>query len=154
MQVFIYTADLRGPAIATKAHLVHVDEMRFRAQANGTPAVLLDAGDKEARGGPSPMQATLLATMACTASDVVLILRKERVPFVALEIDAEAERANQDPRVFTKIHLHYRVRGNDIRESAVKRAIDLSSEKYCSVGIMLRRAGVEFINTHEILPVG
>ncbi len=135
-----------------KAHLVHVEEMRFRVQAEGAPEVLLDAGDRGSRRGPSPMQATLLATMACTASDVVSILRKERVPFSALEIEAEAERAESVPRVFTKIRLHYRVRGNSIRESAVQRAIDLSSEKYCSVGIMLRRAGVEFVNTYEILP--
>ena len=127
--------------------------MRFRAQANGTPEILFDAGEPAFRRGPSPMQATLLATMACTASDVVLILRKERVPFTALEIEADAERAKEDPRVFTKIRLHYRVRGTNVKESAVKRAIDLSSEKYCSVGIMLRRAGVEFVNTHEILPM-
>jgi len=127
--------------------------MRFRAQANGTPEILFDAGEPASRRGPSPMQATLLATMACTASDVVLILRKERVPFTALEIEADAERAKEDPRVFTKIRLHYRVRGTNVKESAVKRAIDLSSEKYCSVGIMLRRAGVEFVNTHEILPM-
>ena len=127
--------------------------MRFRAQANGTPEILFDAGEPASRRGPSPMQATLLATMACTASDVVLILRKERVPFTALEIEADAERAKEDPRVFTKIRLHYRVRGTNVKESAVKRAINLSSEKYCSVGIMLRRAGVEFVNTHEILPM-
>ncbi len=136
-----------------RAHLVHDEEMRFRAQANGTPEILFDAGEPESRRGPSPMQAALLATMACTASDVVLILRKERVRFTALEIDADAERAKEDPRVFTKIRLHYRVRGTNVKESAVKRAIDLSSEKYCSVGIMLRRAGVEFVNTHEILPM-
>jgi putative redox protein len=136
-----------------RAHLVHVEDMRFRAQADGTPEIVLDAGETESRRGPSPMQATLLATMACTASDVVLILRKERVAFTALEIDANADRAKEHPRVFTKIRLHYRVRGTDIKESAVKRAIDLSSEKYCSVGIMLRRAGVEFVNTHEILPM-
>jgi putative redox protein len=136
-----------------KAHLVHVDEMRFRAQADDGPDVLFDAGDMGTRRGPSPMQTALLATMACTASDVVLILKKERVPFTALEIDATAERAKEHPKVFTKIHLHYRVRGNGIKESSVTRAINLSSEKYCSVGIMLRRAGVEFVNTHEILPM-
>ena len=91
--------------------------------------------------------------MGCTASDIVWILRKERVAFTALEIDAEAERAKQEPRVFKKIHFHFRLRGNDLEESAVKRAIDLLSEKYCSVGIMLRRAGVEFVNTYEILPL-
>src|SRR3989442_7344137 len=136
-----------------KAHLVHVEEMRFRAQVEGAPEILCDAGDKPPRHGPSPMQATLLATMACTASDIVSILRKERVPFRALEIEAEAERAKDVPKVFTKIRLHYRVRGTNIQEAAVKRAIDLSSEKYCTVGIMLRRAGVEFVNTHEILPM-
>ena len=136
-----------------KAHLVHVEEMRFRAQVEGAPEILFDAGDKPPRHGPSPMQATLLATMACTASDIVSILRKERVPFRALEIEAEAERAKDVPKVFTKIRLHYRVRGTNIQEAAVKRAIDLSSDKYCTVGIMLRRAGVEFVNTHEILPM-
>jgi len=136
-----------------KAHLVHVEEMRFRAQVEGAPEVLFDAGDGGTRRGPSPMQATLLATMACTASDVVSILRKERVPFRGLEIEAEAERANEVPKVFTKIRLHYRVRGTNIQEAAVRRAIELSSEKYCTVGIMLRRAGVEFVNTHEILPM-
>jgi len=136
-----------------KAHLVHMEEMRFRVQAEGAPEVLFDAGDKGSRRGPSPMQATLLATMACTASDVVSILRKERVPFRGLEIEAEAERASEVPKVFRKIRLHYRVRGTNIQEAAVRRAIELSSEKYCTVGIMLRRAGVEFVNTHEILPM-
>ncbi|HKW43408.1 MAG TPA: OsmC family protein [Thermoplasmata archaeon] len=136
-----------------KAHLVHVEEMRFRARTDDAAEILFDAGDKATRQGPSPMQATLLATMACTASDVVGVLRKERVAFTSLEIDADAERATKHPKVFTKIHMHYRVRGSGIKETAVKRAIDLSSEKYCSVGIMLRRGGVEFVNTHEILPM-
>jgi putative redox protein len=135
-----------------KAHLVHVDAMRFRAKADETPEVLFDAGDRETRTGPSPVQGTLLAAMACTAADVVLILRKQRVPFTSLEIDADAERAEKDPKVFTKIRLHYKVRGDGVKGSAVKRAIDLSLEKYCTVGVMLRRAGVEFVNTQEILP--
>ena len=135
-----------------KAHLAHVEEMRFRARADTSPEILFDAGDATARRGPSPMQGALLAAMACTASDIVVILRKGRVPFTALEIDAEAERAKEDPRVFTKIHLHYRIRGAGIKDADVKRAVDLSSEKYCSVGIMLGRAGVAFVNTYEILP--
>jgi putative redox protein len=136
-----------------KAHLVHVDGMRFRAEAEKGHEILFDGGEAESRRGPSPMQGVLLAAMACTASDVVLILRKERVPFTSLEIDADAERAKDPPRVFTKIRLHYRVRGTGIAEAAVKRAIDLSSAKYCTVGLMLRRGGVEFVNTHEILPM-
>lgn len=136
-----------------KAHLVHVDGMRFRAKADGGHEILFDGGDAESLTGPSPMEGVLLATMACTASDIVMILQKERVRFTSLEIDADAERTKDPPRVFTKIRLHYRVRGKDIRESAVKRAIDLSSERYCTVGIMLRRGGVEFVNSHEILPM-
>jgi len=136
-----------------KAHLVHVDAVRFRAKAEEAPEVLFDAGDQETRQGPSPVQGALLSAMACTAADVVLILRKQRVPFTSLEIEADAERAKENPKVFTKIRLHYRIRGKGISDSAVKRAIDLSSEKYCTVGIMLRRGGVEFVNTHEILPM-
>ncbi len=136
-----------------KAHLVHVDALRFRAKAEEAPEVLIDAGDQETRQGPSPVQGALLSAMACTAADVVLILRKQQVPFTSLEIEADAERATENPKVFTKIRLHYKIRGKGISDSAVKRAIDLSSEKYCTVGIMLRRGGVEFVNTHEILPM-
>jgi len=136
-----------------KAHLVHVDALRFRAKAEEAPEVLFDAGEQETRQGPSPVQGALLSAMACTAADVVLILRKQQVPFTSLEIEADAERATENPKVFTKIRLHYKIRGKGISDSAVKRAIDLSSEKYCTVGIMLRRGGVEFVNTHEILPM-
>ncbi len=136
-----------------KAHLAQIRGMKFEAQVDGAPAIVLDADQKDVPiGGPSPMQATLLAAMGCTASDVVWILNKQRVPFTKLEIDGEAERAKEDPKVFTTIHLHYRVYGDGVREAAVKRAINLSSEKYCSVGIMLRRGGVAWENTWEILP--
>ncbi len=136
-----------------KAQLSQVKGMTFRAQVDGAPALVMDAEQKEEPiGGPSPMQTALLAVMGCTASDIVWILNKQRVPFAKLEIDGEAERAKEEPRVFTKVHLHYRVYGNDVKESAVRRAIDLSTEKYCSVGIMLRRGGVAFENTWEILP--
>ena len=137
-----------------KAHLVHEQGMRFLAKADKTAEILFDAGDQNTRRVPSPVQGVLLAAMACTAADVVMILQKERVGLVSLEIDAEAERSPQDPKVFTKIRFHYKVRGTGINDAAVKRAIDLSSEKYCTVGIMLRRGGVEFVNTYEILPTG
>ncbi len=136
-----------------KAHLDQIDGMKFRAQVDGTPAIVLDAEQKEQPfAGPSPMQTVLLATMGCTASDVVWILNKQRVPFTKLEIEGEGERTTEDPKVFTKFHLHYKVYGDGIKEAAVKRAIELSSEKYCSVGIMLRRGGVAWENTWEILP--
>ena len=136
-----------------KAHLSQVQGMTFRAQVDGTPPIVMDAEQKEDPiAGPSPLQTALLAVMGCTASDIVWILNKQRVPFTKLEIDGDGERAKEEPRVFTKIHLHYRVYGEGIKESAVKRAIDLSTEKYCSVGIMLRRGGVAWENSWEILP--
>jgi putative redox protein len=136
-----------------KGHLIHVDALRFRTRADNSQEILFDAGETQSRKGPSPVQGALLSAMACTAADIVLILRKQRVDFASLEIEADAERAKEDPKVFTKIRMHYRVRGRGIKDSAVKRAIDLSSEKYCTVGIMLRRGGVEFVNTYEILPM-
>jgi putative redox protein len=143
---------MRRPVAIVKAHLVHEVGLRFRATADGDAEILFDAGDRESRSDPSPVQGALLSAMACTAADIVLILQKQRVDFTSLEIQAHAERAKEDPKVFTKIRMHYRVRGKGIKDSAVKRAIDLSSEKYCTVGIMLRRGGVEFVNTYEILP--
>lgn len=136
-----------------KAHLTQLEGMKFRAQVDGSPAILIDAGDKpEERVAPTPFQTALLAAMGCTASDIVWILTKERVPFTKVEIEAEAERAEEEPRVLTKVHLHYKVYGEGIKESAVRRAIELSTEKYCSVGIMLRRGGVHWENSFEILP--
>src|SRR5438093_1856059 len=108
-----------------KSHLVHVEGMRFRAKADDGHEILFDGGEAESRRGPSPVQATLLATMACTASDVVSILRKERIPFSALEIEAEAERAQEVPRGFTKINPNYRVPGETIKEPAARRPSDL-----------------------------
>ncbi len=136
-----------------KAHLSQIRDMKFQAQVEGSPAIVLHAPDKgEPREGPSPMQTALLAAMGCTASDIVWILNKERVAITGLEIDADADRAKEDPKVFTKVHLHYRVFGEGIKESAVQRAIELSTDKYCSVGVMLRRGGVAWNNTWEILP--
>ena len=136
-----------------KAHLAQIDGMKFTAQVEGAPSIVLDADQKtEPAAGPSPFQTALLAAMGCTASDVVWILNKQRVPFTKLEIDAEADRAKEEPKVLTKVRLHYRIYGRGINESAVQRAIDLSTEKYCSVGIMLRRGGVAWENTWEILP--
>ncbi len=136
-----------------QAHLVQIQGMKFQAQVEGTPAIVMDADQKEAPiAGPSPMQIALLAVMGCTASDIVWILNKQRVPFTKLEIEGDGERAKEEPKVFTKIHLHYKIYGDGVKESAVRRAIELSSEKYCSVGIMLRRGGVIWENTWEILP--
>jgi len=136
-----------------KAHLTHVDGEMFRLEAEESPAIILHAPRKgERRAGPSPMQAALLAAMGCTAADVVSILSKQHISFTSFEISAEAERATTEPKVLTRVHLHFTIRGEHVKERDVQRAIDLSTEKYCSVGIMMRRGGVQWKNTLEILP--
>src|SRR5947208_1817192 len=82
-----------------KAHLVHVDGLRFRAKAEEAPEVLFDAGDQETRQGPSPARGALVSAMACTAADVVLILRNQRVSFTSLELEADARRATETPNL-------------------------------------------------------
>ncbi len=83
------------------------------------------------------MEMLLLGLGACTAYDVVAILRKARQPVAGCRVEVEAERAEQPPRVFTRILLRYRVAGRGLRAAAVERAVRLSAEKYCSASVML-----------------
>jgi len=89
--------------------------------------------------GMRPMELVLLGTAACTAFDVVLILRKARQPIADCAVDAQAERAETDPKVFTRIHLKYSVAGRGLDRSHVERAVKLSKEKYCSATLMLAK---------------
>jgi putative redox protein len=90
--------------------------------------------------GTRPKELLLLALGGCTASDVISILQKKRVELDGFEIRITAEQRDEHPQVFTKIHLEYVVRGDDIRPQDVVRAIELSETKYCSVSAMLRPA--------------
>src|SRR5919112_2026416 len=98
-------------------------------QLNG-PSITID-GDNAA--GPGPMVALLLAAAGCTGSDVVLILKKMRVPFDGLQIDVSGVRREEEPRRFVSIHFEYRITGPGIDAEKARRAIELSVEKYCSV---------------------
>lgn len=89
--------------------------------------------------GPSPMEAVLAALCGCTSVDVVSILQKKREPLEGLMVTAEAEQASEPPRVFTRIHLIYRIRGNVSRKAA-EDAVSLSKNKYCSVSKMLEKS--------------
>jgi putative redox protein len=87
--------------------------------------------------GPRPMELVLLGMGGCTAFDIVHILKKGRQPVEGCEAVLEAERAPEDPKVFTRIHVHFAIRGHGLNPDQVARAISLSSEKYCSASIML-----------------
>ncbi len=98
---------------------------------DGTP----EAGGKNL--APRPMEMLLAGTGGCTAFDVVMILKKGRHAITGCEVSLLAERAETEPKVFTRIHFHFRVSGNQLKPEAVARAIELSKDKYCSASIML-----------------
>jgi putative redox protein len=99
---------------------------------------------------PSPMEVVLQAVGACSSIDVVMILQKARQHISDCQCELTAERAESVPRVFTKIHAHYRVSGQNLSEQQVKRACDLSMEKYCSVSLMLK-GKVEISHSYEVI---
>ena len=113
--------------------------MSFLAETGSNHAVLMD-GAPEAGGrnlAPRPMELLLAGTGGCTAFDVVAILKKGRHAVTGCEVSLTAERAENDPKVFTHIHFHFRVTGKGLKPEVVTRAINLSKEKYCSASIML-----------------
>ena len=96
----------------------------------------------------SPMESVLMAVAGCSSIDVEMILKKMRQDLQKMEVEVNAERATEAPKVFTSIHIHYILHG-DLKEEKVKQAIDLSMEKYCSVSIMLKKS-VEITHSFEI----
>jgi putative redox protein len=131
-----------------KARVKWVEQASFLGETESNHAVLMD-GPPTAGGrnlGPRPMEMLLLGTGGCTAFDVVSILKKSRQAISDCYVELEAERAETDPKVFTKIHMHFVVTGKDIKPEAVEKAIKLSAEKYCSASIML---GQTALITHD-----
>jgi putative redox protein len=113
--------------------------MSFVAESGSGHAVVMD-GAPDAGGrnlGPRPMEMVLAGTGGCTAFDIVLILKKGRHAVSGCEVTLKAERADSDPKVFTHIHFHYKVKGKQLKQEAVARAIELSKDKYCSASIMI-----------------
>ena len=113
--------------------------MAFVAETGSGHLLTMDgAPDGGGRNlAPRPMETVLAGTGACTAYDVVLILRRGRLDVTACRVLVDSERAPTDPKVFTKIHLHFRVTGRGLTDAAVDRAVRLSHEKYCSASAML-----------------
>jgi putative redox protein len=112
------------------------DHDRFVAQASSGHAIVVDAGEKKT--GPSPVELVLIGLCACTAYDVVNILRKKPEHFTSVAVFAEGERATGQPAVYTTIKLVYKVKGK-VNRDAVESAVRLSEEKYCSVAAMLNK---------------
>ena len=126
--------------------------MSFVAESGSGHAVVMDGAiDTGGRNlGPRPMEMVLAGTGGCTAFDVVLILKRGRHAVSGCEVRLTAERAEADPKVFTHIHFHYRVKGRQLKPEAVARAIALSKEKYCSASIMIGKTA-EITHDFEII---
>jgi putative redox protein len=134
-----------------KLRIKWVENVSFLAETESSHALLMD-GAPEGGGrnlGPRPMEVLLAGTGGCTAYDVVTILRKARQPISDCVVEIQAERAAQDPKVFTRIHFHFVVSGRGLDATQVERAIHLSAEKYCSASIMLGKTA-ELTHDYEI----
>ena len=133
-----------------KAQVKWVDSERFLGLTDSNNSVVMDA-DKNQKSAPSPMEMILMGLGGCSSVDVVSILSKARQNVVDCHVDIQAERADAVPAIFTKIHLNFVVKGTAVKESQVKRAVELSADKYCSVALMLGKGGVEITHSYEII---
>ena len=126
--------------------------MSFIAETESRHLVAMD-GAPEGGGrnlAPRPMEMVLLGTGGCTAYDVMLILQRSRQSVSGCEVQLHAERAAADPKVFTRIHMHFVVRGRALKRALVENALRLSHEKYCSASIMLGKTA-EITHDYEIV---
>jgi putative redox protein len=122
-----------------RARAKWVEGMAFMGEAGSGHSVIMD-GAPEYGGrniGIRPMEMLLIGLAGCTGFDVVQILKKGREAVTGCEVEVEAERASEDPKVFTRIHIAYRVSGRGLSQAKAERAVTLSKEKYCSASIML-----------------
>jgi len=140
-------------AYPMKASVKWTDGRQFIAEAGSGHSVVIDGPpDHGGRNtGPRPMEMLLMGLGACTSFDVLEILEKSRAPVSDCVASIDAERADSVPSVFTKIHVHFTVTGKSLKENQVKRAVELSAEKYCSASIMLANGGVEVSHSYEIV---
>ena len=134
-----------------KARVKWVEGVTFVGESASGHAVVMD-GPAESGGrnlGIRPMEMLLLGMGGCTAFDVVMILKKARQPVTDCVVEMQAERAATDPKVFTRIHVHFVVTGGGLSDKQVARAVELSAEKYCSASIMLGKAA-EISHDYEV----
>ena len=136
-----------------KAAIQWVKDVSFVAESGSGHALVLD-GAPEYGGrniGPRPMELLLMGLGGCASFDVVTILKKARQQVTDVRVELNAERADAVPAVFTKIHLHFIVTGKELKENQVKKAVELSAEKYCSASAMLSAGGVVITHDYEIV---
>lgn len=137
-----------------KSRVKWVEGVCFMAESGSGHAVVMD-GAPDIGGknlGPRPMEMLLMGAGGCTSVDVIMILQKSRQDVVDCEVEIDAERAEDHPKVFTKVHMHFTVKGRKLDPKVVDRAIKLSAEKYCSASIILGKTA-EMTHDFEIVEV-
>jgi putative redox protein len=129
-----------NPSMPSFIKVKWIDGLRFVGTDSLGHSIVMDASKQSGGEGSgfSPMQLLLIALGGCTGMDIINILRKQRQEVNDLEILVSGERAKEPPQVYNSITIEYKIKGKDIEEKAVQRAIQLSEDKYCSVGAMLR----------------
>ncbi|MBC7141381.1 MAG: OsmC family protein [Rhodobacteraceae bacterium] len=137
-----------------KARVKWVEDRTFTGEVEAGHKIVFGngIGDKP-KPGPSPMELLLIGTGGCAAFDVVHILEKGREPIEDCTCDVTAERAETEPKVFTKIHMHFTVKGRGLDPKKVERAVQLSAEKYCSASAMMA-AVAEVTHDFEVVDTG
>ncbi len=130
----------------SKVTLRHIEGMRFLAETDNH-SIVLESDYLKVQKAPAPMQAFLMALGGCTGMDVVAILMKMKQPPKKFEIYIDAERAEEHPKVYTRVHLKYVLEGVDYEKA--KKAVELSQNRYCPISAMLRRSGCEL--TYEVV---
>lgn len=136
-----------------KATVKWTDGAMFLGESGSGHTVVMD-GPEDLGGrnlGVRPMEMLLLGTGGCAVYDVLSVLKKARQQVVDCRVELDAQRADAVPAVFTSINLHFVVTGIELRDNHVKRAVDLSADKYCSASIMLGAAGVAMSHSYEIV---
>lgn len=119
-----------------------LDNLCFVGTTEAGHSVVMEGSAAEGgvKRGPSPMEMLLLGVAGCSSIDVVMIAQKQRQDVTDCQAAVTAERAAEAPRVFTEIHIHFKVFGRNLKETAIAKAVELSAEKYCSASIMLGKA--------------
>jgi putative redox protein len=136
-----------------QARVKWVENAAFIGETGSSHAVVID-GPPDIGGrnlGARPMELMLLSVGSCSAVDVVHILKKARQPVSDCYVEVEGQRADTEPKVFTDIHLKFVIKGKGMNENQVKRAVELSADKYCSASIMLKRGGVNVTHSYELV---
>jgi len=135
-----------------KTRIKWVENVTFVGETDSGHAVVMDGPpDHGGRNlGPRPMEMLLLGLGGCTTFDIIMILKKSRQDVTDCVVEINAERADEEPKVFTNIHIHFIVTGKSLKEKQVERAVSLSAEKYCSASIMLGKTA-EITHDFEIV---